>query len=119
MINLNEKIPSSLEEAVDLICSKLDKEEIEFIKGEEPTAAHFFFGMSMRNAWGLWHDSVLAKYFKQVWGLGHADDMSGMILSALFAKIKGEKFLAKEESQRYKDYWKNMNIDPLTQEKIK
>ena len=40
---------------------------------------HFGFGMWMRNNWGLWRNSELKRYFLDR-GVGHPDDMSGIIL---------------------------------------
>lgn len=117
-IKLNKLNPKTLEEAIELLEKNLDSEDIEYIKENKPESVHLFIGMNLRNDWGLWQNSELAQFFKNVYGLGHADDMSGIILSSLFAKVRGEKFLVKDEIKKYKDYWLNKEIDPLTQEKI-
>jgi hypothetical protein len=70
--------------------------------------------VSLRNEWGLWRDSELALHFKNVYGLGHADDMSGMILEAVQAEVCGEEFNAEAKARYYKDYWLGQGVDPLT-----
>jgi len=42
---------------------------------------HRGFGMWIRNNWGLWRDSKLKHYFLDK-GVGHPDDMSGIILTS-------------------------------------
>jgi hypothetical protein len=70
--------------------------------------------MALRNEWGLWHDSELAQHFKNVYGLGHADDMSGMIFDGVEAEIKGTEFDADKQAKYYRDYWLRQGVDPLT-----
>ena len=50
---------------------------------------HFGLGMGIRNTWGLWGDSRLAKYFKKH-GIKHPDNMSGIILDAYVNHLKGK-----------------------------
>lgn len=114
--------PNTLDEAVNLIVGNLSDTEVEFIKEDKShgSTVHFSFGMSVRNGWGLWKkDSPLSKHFQDVWGLGHADDMSGMIIYGVYSVVRGETPMYQAESEKYKRHWKNYGIDPLTLEKTK
>ncbi|WOK09205.1 DUF6794 domain-containing protein [Imperialibacter roseus] len=51
---------------------------------------HFGAGLWMRNNWGLWAGSRLARYFKQK-GIVHPDNMSRIILSTYYQHLKGEE----------------------------
>ena len=113
----NGPIPKNLDEAVNTLVYDLDREEIAFIQKSKPEQAHFPVGMNLRNDWGLWCDSVLAQWFKQTLGLGHADDMSGIILRAVWCKIKGDKYDLDSDVEHYKKFWRDQNVDPLTQQK--
>jgi hypothetical protein len=41
---------------------------------------HPTLGQHLRNIWGLWQGSPLARHFKEVHRIEHPDDMSGLIL---------------------------------------
>lgn len=118
-INL-EIQPKTLEQAIKICVSDLTDDEKDFIKAGVG-GLHFGAGMAMRNSWGLWHNSPLAQHIKETYGLGHADDMSGLILEGVVAYVKNGFFDMKDLEpvvQRYKDHWANYGIDPLTQKKI-
>jgi hypothetical protein len=117
-MDFSKHTPKTLEEAAGLIVADLRPEDREYIAKEGTAGAHHTFGMAMRNDWGLWHNSELAQHFKTVYGLGHADDMSGMILSSVEAQVKGTAFDANAEAEQYKAYWRKQNIDPLIVEKL-
>lgn len=118
-INLESRKPTTLEEAVEILESQLTSDDVNFIKENSSASIHFFFGMNLRNAWGLWvKETPIVQWFINNFSIGHADDISGMILSALFAKIKGEKFSAKSEAERYKQHWATMGVDPITGNKV-
>lgn len=113
-------IPATLEAAVDTIVSSIDEDTRAFIlnPANNAGAAHMGGGMAMRNQWGLWHDSVLAQHFKTRFGLGHADDMSAIILEAAFAKVREQPHDVDAQVERYKSHWRRMGVDPLSQEQV-
>ena len=117
-VSLTDFQPKSLLEAVNVLVKHTTPEQREYIQKHGMSMTHFTFGMNIRNAWGLWHDSDLAQHFKNVYGLGHADDMSGMILSAYEADIRGTGFDSEAKAQYYKDYWRKQGIDPLTLKRV-
>lgn len=103
------KIPSTLAEAHEELERLLPKEElakIDAMKSEdEMIEYHFGPGMGMRNSWGLWGDSLLAKHMHSL-GFTHADDMSSVILETFWCKRHGEEFRIKERANYYKAFWK-------------
>jgi hypothetical protein len=111
---LSDFQPKSLLEAVRILLNHMSASDYLYIKTHGLSVHHHGFGMAIRNEWGLWRDSELALHFKNVYGLGHADDMSGMIFAGLEAEIQGKEFDADKKAQYYKDYWLSQGVDPLT-----
>ena len=119
MITFADHNPQTLDEAIDILYRNLDDEERKEIKSvSDGTPFHHGFGTSVRNGWGLWQGSDLKTFFETTYGLGHADDMSGIILDALVSKVHGDPFDVQVQVDYYKDYWTKKNIDPLTQKAI-
>lgn len=117
-IYTGKKIPETLYDAVEELISQQTPETIKQIKECDDHFWHFTSGMSLRNNWGLWQNSVLAQWFKNTLGLGHPDDMSSIIYDATIAKIRGKPFDLSEQVEKYKTHWKVYGIDPLTQERV-
>jgi hypothetical protein len=120
-VNINlDIVPSDLDQALDVLDKSLDDNDIEYImEHAEPDGMHFGIGMWLRNNWSLWQpETNLAQWFRQNLGLGHADDMSGIILDSLWRRVRGEPIDLDGQVKFYKDYWKKQKIDPLTQEHI-
>jgi hypothetical protein len=117
----NNKIPNTLEDAVNELYNSMTKKEMEYIKENGAISCHFGMGGAIRNNWGLWKGSCLQEHFKSKYGLGHADDMSGLILLGLDNLCNGKPYDegVLEEVERYKRHWANgYSIDPLTQESL-
>lgn len=115
-------IPEDLDSAVDLLYADLTEEqrnEFSSMTEEEFSGKiGFFGGMNMRNAWNLWgaqpeKSATLRNRFVQM-GIRHADDMSGIIITALHAKIAGKDFNIEKEVNYYRKYWRKQGIDPDT-----
>lgn len=118
-IKLDEVYPHTLDEAIDILYNSLDDDELAFVKSEGVAGMHHGFGTAIRNFWGLWNkDSVLGEHFRTTYGLGHADDMSGLILGGLAAKVNGVEFDRQAEVARYYEHWANAGVDPLTLESV-
>ena len=108
----DQRIPETLEEALDLMMTGLTDENRKFIEhaGDDyATSAHFGGGMGMRNSWGLWGDSPLSRYFARL-GIYHADDMSSIINCAFSRKVRGKDIQLAKLVQYYRDYWKEQDI---------
>lgn len=71
---------------------------------------HHGLGRWLRNNWGLWGGSHLAKYFFQR-GIMHPDDMSGSILDAYWEHLNGEPVEGPEPvaDDRWKPIWEQMH----------
>lgn len=110
------KIPKNLKEcfvALTKATSDEDREKFMLMPEKEVCGFHFFPGMRIRNEWGLWNGSMLAKYFNRL-GVYHADDMSGMILESYWRHLNGLPLKLREQARGYHDYWIEQGVDPKT-----
>jgi len=102
-------IPANLDDCIrhiDAMWSDSVKNEVMKMTEEEfISRAHFGFGLWMRNNWGLWAGSRLAVYFNGI-GIFHPDDMSAIILTSYYRKLKGENIRLDEQVKYYQNYWK-------------
>lgn len=80
-------IPLTLEETVSALDKMLSAEDRTFLQTGDrkerhraATQLHHSLGRHLRNEWGLWAGSPLARHFREVHGIEHPDDMSGKIL---------------------------------------
>lgn len=119
-MNFNmDMVPSNFDQAVEILVSSLQPEDIEYIKEHRDEGLHFGLGRFVRNSWSLWEPGFpLGNWFRDK-GIGHADDMSGLLMTAMVAKVKNEPFNFDEEADYYKKYWLDKGIDPLTQEQLR
>lgn len=85
-------VPENLDAALESLTKNLTPEkkaEVLALSEEEFCARnHFFLGMTLRNAWGLWTGGPLKEWFK-LGGIHHADDMSSIILRCLHRDLAG------------------------------
>ena len=78
-------IPSTLNDAVASLDGMLSDEAKAYLRDGGAQAAsdmHHSLGRYLRNKWGLWADSELAQYMRDVEKVEHPDDMSHAILVA-------------------------------------
>jgi Domain of unknown function (DUF6794) len=124
--DFGEKIPKNLEETYDFLYKEFTKGPqsstlLEYLnKNEKDFGAimHMNGGMWMRNNWGLWSgDTKLYDYFKSI-GIGHADDMSGIILDSFYRKFHKRPIRLTDQVKHYQEYWRRQGIDCLTMEKL-
>lgn len=122
MAKNTEQIPSNLDEAVEFVKNKLIEEDTRKIKDRRLNLGllHHSFGRWIRNNWGLWsilsddiEETEIALWFKEK-GIVHADDMSGIILSATQAYLRDEPYNLKEDIKKYRSHWEKQGIDPDT-----
>lgn len=120
-MNLKDKpIPKTIDEAIETLFSSLDEDDIVYIKDEKNSSSsiHFTLGMALRNYWHLWaEESPIKDDFKKRFNLfGDADDMSGMILEALWVKVRGGDVVKslEESANSFNAHWMKCNIDPFT-----
>ena len=94
--------PASLVEAharLEEIVSPETLAKIDAMPSEEGMSLIFGLGLSMRNAWGLWADSALARHMKEL-GFTNGDEMSGAILATFWCKRHGRDFRLEERAAR-------------------
>ena len=108
-MNFSEDVvPANLDEAVKLLKESLTEEDIQEIRRpmSVSTQSHFSGGMAIRNAWSLWDtETRLVKWFKQTYGVEHADDISGIILECLWNDVRGEPRRDKILAEGFIRYW--------------
>lgn len=110
-----DKIPNNLDEAIEFLTNDANKEFVEEAGDEETFVSelHMFFGMNLRNMWGLWKGSPLKTWFNER-GIYHADDMSGIILTSCYRKFKGLEIDLDSQIKKYRDHWDK--VDPKVNE---
>jgi len=117
-----EDIPNDLYEAADKLEAGLVDEDKGYILQNGAIGLHHTLGRYLRNTWGLWEGSAGKHSPLRDWflnrGLGHADDMSAIILDYFTSKLRHEEFDLDSAIEYYRHYWEDLGINPLTQEKI-
>lgn len=113
-------IPRDLEHAfacLDRLWGQTNVEDFKSIEEDRAMAmTHFGPGMWLRNNWGLWRGSRLAKWFNGL-GIHHADDMSAIILRSFHRRLHGAPIKLEEQIAYYREHWIKQGIDPDTLKK--
>ncbi len=84
-------VPKTLDETFTALECELTPSalrEIRFSGEDDMIRYHFGLGMWMRNNWGLWAGGPLAQHFGAL-GIDHPDNMSGVILGAVWRHANG------------------------------
>jgi len=96
--------PKGIEESILLLNEKLNDTIKEWIRctkeGNFVNISHFGLGMYIRNKWGLWASSDLAKEFQEN-GIFHPDDMSTIILYCTEQYVKKGTYNLDEELRHF------------------
>ena len=118
-------VPVNLENAMILLDSILDDETKQLFLNykteidEEHFCCYIIASMGLRNAWGFWHDSPVAHWFRQR-GIWMADGMSAIISTAFYHHLKQDKQTdeewIKKERDFYDNYWNSQNVKAPTYE---
>ncbi|UTC29922.1 hypothetical protein BAJUN_03200 [Bajunvirus bajun] len=115
---MTTKIPTTMEDAIDMLVVEMPETSRMMIKQREITthvSVHHGYGTSIRNDLSLWDDnSPIVKHFRERFGLGHADDISGILTAGVFAAIRGVPFDPLPQVERYKAHWEKEGLDPVT-----
>jgi len=104
-----DKVPHDLMECVIFIVESLEDNEIEDLAIGKITSSdlHFSLGMHIRNTWSLWDkETHLNQWFRNNLNIGHADDISGIILEAVVAKVSGKQFDYHPSIKAIHEHWK-------------
>ena len=110
-------IPKDLDDAHRELAKMLPAEEIERIQAmtneDQMIDYHMGLGLRLRNEWGLWHESRLARYFTKL-GVDHPDGMSGLILATFWCKVHGDHYSLRDmigDPTEHAEYLRSME-DP-------
>ena len=131
-MNLEGAVPLTIPDAVEMLYQRLEAHDRAYIlDGANTASIHFFTGMRLRNAWKLWDpDTLVVQDFKKRYKLfGHADDISGMLLTALWVRVRAEALEAthisakvaeacRKSAEGCRAYWLQQGINPLTGEQM-
>jgi hypothetical protein len=119
-LNLRETFPFTHEQAVaTLYEADWSQREKETLLNAGVNTLHNGIGNSLRTAWGLKDPTYpLSKHYRKRFGLGHADDMSQLILRNFVALMRGESFSMECEVSWLKKHWLDQGVNPLTLERI-
>jgi hypothetical protein len=101
-------IPKDLDDCFVQMKKLLKPEDVEKMKSgteDDMIQYHFGLGMWIRNNWGLWGGSRLAKWFNGQ-GIYHPDDMSGIILDSFWRHLNQKPIRLEEQVKYYQDFWK-------------
>lgn len=104
---MDEGVPANLGEAHRRLLQELPPQTIEEMRaGTEVEMVRYHHGPGtwIRNEWGLWRGSRLARYFNAM-GVHHPDDMSGIILETLWCRLHDQPFRLQERVAEFAEYW--------------
>lgn len=100
-----------LEHQIDTM-NEESRELIRSLKSaNEMSQFHFPTGMAIRNFYGLWHENGLTRYFNNQLGVYHADDMSAILLEALWHEINNRFYDPQPTIQRFQKHWEGYGCD--------
>lgn len=112
-----DKVPPTFGEALASLVKSLEPEDRAHLKSNGADHTHFGGGLWLRNNWSLWDpETPLAKWFRENLGLGHADDMSGILMESLARIVKGQPIELEKQAEEYRQFWRRQGVDPLTLE---
>jgi len=102
--SLLECAPEHFQAAVGCLDAHLPDDTKATLKADGAAMFHFGLGMWIRNNWGLWAGGPLGESMAKQ-GFMHPDDMSGAILTAYAARLRGEEYDLEGDIKRYAEYW--------------
>lgn len=109
-----DTVPSTIEEAVTLLIEGIQENEREFISTHPPEAVHFFGGMAMRNSWSLWEkETPIKRDAVETYKIAHADDLSGLIMAWVWAKVRNEAFDPVAYCELFHTHWRQFQMTSL------
>lgn len=110
--HFDQLAPTTVQDAAAMLVSWMDDEDRKALT--DPLARgylHHGFMMHVRNEWKLWDTSTpVVRNTKEVYGVDHADDVSGLIQGGLLAILDGVEFDYEAEARRYRDHWAKMGV---------
>ena len=101
-------VPGGLDEAILELRRMISPELLELMRVDEEDGMNRFhhgLGTWLRNNWGLWHGSELARRFHEM-GIFHADDMSGILLDSLWRDLNQQPRRLDLQVARDRESWR-------------
>jgi len=112
------KVPTTLEEAHQILAERLDKTTLNGIDASNAMdwmdQFHHSLGRYLRNSWQLWVPGTPLRLHLEELGLLHPDDMSGVILNSFWCKRHGTEYDLQAAVAAYKKYWSVMAEERTT-----
>lgn len=106
--------PQTIRQAVDYICDMMDEEGIEYIQNNSSASIHHTAGRFIRNDFGLWDkEAPIVQDAIKNYGIAHADDISGLIYSWVWAIYRKEEFDPVKEYEIFHKHWKMFGMTSL------
>ncbi len=103
-----DKVPSTILQAVDELYASLSEEDKQQIKTTDDVRYHHGSGRFVRNSWSLWDNKTkLVQDAIKTYKIAHADDISGLIFEWVFAKVRCVDFDPFEHVEIYHKHWRN------------
>ncbi len=118
-LTVRDTFPLTHKQAVQtLVDAEWTSEERTQLLRASPAELHLTVGQALRNHWYLWeHTYPLTKHYKAVYGIGHADDMSSLIIGEFLALLQGGLHDTSQKVAALKKHWTDQGMDPLTLER--
>jgi len=110
-------VPSDMSHAVACLQVLLSEEELSIVRTSSEGDLILLnggLGRFLRNAWGLWHHSEFAKWFKRN-GIDFADDMSAEILVALHRELNNQPWHLGDRRLEYTVSWEEQKAQDILQ----
>lgn len=115
-MKVQPEVPATLDEALDALERGMDGREREDFIERGADGLHHSLGRMIRNQWRLWEDGTpLREWFRREHGLGHADDMSGIVIESLVRRVRRQPIELPRQVEVYKRHWTERGVDALTQ----
>ncbi len=103
-------VPTNLDEAIEALGKLLPAgANKRILKGRTEenfiTTYHHGLGRWIRNNWGLWDETSQLHQWFEAYGIFHADDMSGIIFTSYYRKVKDINIDLHMQVAKYIEYW--------------
>ncbi len=110
-----DKVPNSLQSAIDTIVDALDEDDRRYVAANDEYSVHMTIGMGLRNCWSLWDkETHLVQWFISEFKIAHADDISGLILTGVWCKVRSVTFDPYAIAKGFHEHWRRFGVDPIT-----
>lgn len=118
-MDVRELFPLTHEQAVgSLLEADWSREDRVRFMEASGTMLHDSVGLALRTYWYLTEKtSPLSRHYQRRFGLGHADDMSRLILRHFVSELRNLPFDLEAEVECLRRHWQNQGVDPLTLER--